>query len=67
MRTRITAGRMALAIGAVAVVSSTDAEAQRWRCHHHHGGWGAGAAGFAAGAIIGETLASRPYYGSRYL
>jgi hypothetical protein len=63
MNTKITAGVMALAIAAVAV-SATDASAQRWGRHHHHGGWGWGAgAGFAAGALLGGALASRPYYG----
>jgi MFS family permease len=65
MRTKITAGVLALAIAAVAA-SATTADAQRWR-HRHHGGWGWGAgAGFAAGALLGGALASRPYYGSRY-
>ncbi|MDQ2080071.1 BA14K family protein [Xanthobacteraceae bacterium Astr-EGSB] len=69
MKTKITAGvmAMALAIGTIAV-SAGDAEAQRWRHHHNrHGGWGWGAgAGFAAGALLGGALASRPYYGSGY-
>lgn len=65
MRTRITAGIAALAIAAVAA-SATDASAQRWH-HRHHGGWGWGAgAGFAAGALLGGALASRPYYGGGY-
>jgi hypothetical protein len=29
---------------------------------HHHGAWGVGAAGFAAGALLGSALAPRPYY-----
>ena len=44
-------------IGAGLLAASAPAEA-RW---HHGWGWGAGAAGFAAGAILGSTLA-RPYY-----
>lgn len=67
MRTKITACVMALAIGAL-TVGATSADAQRWRGHHHrHGGWGWGAgAGFAAGALLGGALASRPYYGPGY-
>jgi hypothetical protein len=71
MNSKITAGALAvaLAIGSVAT-SATDASAQRWGhrggwSHHRHGGWGWGAgAGFAAGALLGGALASRPYYGS---
>lgn len=71
MRTRIAAALLAatMAIGTVAV-TTTDASAQRWGRHHggwghRHGGWGWGAgAGFAAGALLGGALASRPYYGS---
>lgn len=65
MRTKITACVLALAIGAL-TLGATSADAQRWRGHHHrHGGWGVGA-GFAAGALLGGALASRPYYGPGY-
>jgi hypothetical protein len=29
---------------------------------NHHSAWGAGAAGFAAGALLGSALAPRPHY-----
>jgi hypothetical protein len=60
------------AIMAAAVVASSlmlaAAPAQaRWHGHHywHHGyngAWGAGIAGFAAGALLGSALAPRRYY-----
>jgi hypothetical protein len=74
MKTKITAGilAVALAVGTVAV-SAGDASAQRFGHRggwgHHHGGWGhrgggwGVGAGFAAGALLGGALASRPYYG----
>jgi hypothetical protein len=73
MKTKMTAGvlAMALAFGAVAVTTN-EASAQRWGHHGggwghhgggwgHRGGWGLGA-GLAAGALIGGALAARPYY-----
>jgi hypothetical protein len=56
----------AAALAAVLVVASSavPASAQRWHHRHHHGGAAAaGIAGFAAGALLGGALASRPYYG----
>jgi hypothetical protein len=54
---------MAAALGASLLLAAAPAQA-RWYGHHHHGGWawGAGAAGFAAGALLGSALAPRPYY-----
>ncbi|MEI9805087.1 MAG: BA14K family protein [Pseudolabrys sp.] len=70
MRTKLMAGIAALVLAASSVVAVTPADAQ-WRGHrgggwHHGGGWhrggGGGAiAGFAAGALLGGALASRPY------
>jgi hypothetical protein len=50
----------AAALACALVLAAAPANA-RWG-HHHHG-WGGGAAGFAAGALIGSTLASPYYYG----
>src|SRR5471030_2089433 len=62
----------AVVVAASSVLAVSPASAQ-WR-HHGGGGWhrGGGAlAGFAAGAIIGGALASRPYgfydYGYDYV
>ncbi len=56
-----TAGLLAAAIAAAAIMASP-AEA-RWRHHHGwHGGGAGGAIGFATGALIGSALAPRPYY-----
>ena len=53
---------MAAAI-ASAVTFAAPAQARYW---HHHGGFGAALGGFAAGALLGGALASRPYYGNGY-
>jgi hypothetical protein len=50
---------VAAVLAAALLLTSAPANA-RWR--HHHGGWGYGAAGFAAGALLGSALAPRPYY-----
>lgn len=52
---------VAAALGCALVLTAAPANA-RWG-HHHGWGWGAGAAGFAAGAVLGSTLASPYYYG----
>jgi hypothetical protein len=52
----------AAALGCALVLAAAPANA-RWGHHHHGWGWGGGAAGFAAGALIGSTLASPYYYG----
>lgn len=55
----------ALASAVVLTVAAAPAQAQRWHRHHHNGyggGAAAGIAGFAAGALIGGALASRPGY-----
>jgi hypothetical protein len=49
---------VAAVLSAGLLLASAPANA-RWG--HHHGGWGYGAAGFAAGALLGSALA-RPYY-----
>ena len=51
----------AAVVGAALMLAAAPANA-RWGHHHHGWGWGAGA-GFAAGALIGSTLASPYYYG----
>ena len=52
----------AAVVGSSLMLAAAPAQA-RWHGHHwHHGGWGAGIAGFAAGAILGSALAPRPYY-----
>ncbi len=58
----------AAVVGTSLMLAAAPAQA-RWHGHHHHGGgWGAGIAGFAAGAILGSALAPRPYdyYGGPY-
>ncbi|HZT26168.1 MAG TPA: BA14K family protein [Pseudolabrys sp.] len=58
------ASKLALAavLGGSLILAAAPAQA-RWYGHWHHGGaWGAGLAGFAAGAVIGSALAPRPYY-----
>jgi hypothetical protein len=64
MRSNIMRGAAAAAmIGTVLLASP--ASARSW--HHRGGGFAAGVAGFAAGALIGGALASRPYgYGLGY-
>jgi BA14K-like protein len=47
-------------LGAALMVATTPAQAH-WRHYHRGGAWGAGIAGFAAGALLGGALA-RPYY-----
>ena len=52
-------------LGTALVLAASPADA-RWRHHgnRHHDNWGAGIAGFAAGAILGGALAAQPrYYG----
>lgn len=58
----------AAVVGSSLMLAAAPAQAH-WHGHHHwhhghryHGGWGAGAAGFAAGAILGSALAPSPYY-----
>lgn len=53
----------AAALGCTLVLAAAPANA-RWG-HHGGWGWGAGAAGFTAGALIGSTFA-RPYYYGYY-
>jgi hypothetical protein len=62
MRSKVAASLAALALAGSVILTSGSASAQRWRGHRGPG-WGAPIAGFAAGAIIGGALASRPYYG----
>ncbi len=64
MRSKIAHSIAALAVAGGVVLASSPASAQ-WHRWNRGGGWGWGApvAGFAAGAIIGGALASRPYYG----
>jgi BA14K-like protein len=52
----------AAVVGASLMLAAAPAHA-RWYGHRHHGysPWGAGIAGFAAGALIGGALAPRPY------
>lgn len=66
MRIKVMAAVTALVVAASSVLVAAPANAQ-WR-HHGSRGWGGGAAlgGFAAGAIIGGALASRPYYYDDY-
>ena len=61
-------------VGSSLMLAAAPAQA-RWHGHHggwhhhgwhHGGGWGAGIAGFAAGAILGSALAPGPYYGYGY-
>ena len=49
----------ALALAGALALTATSASAQWGR---HGGYWGAGIAGFAAGALIGSAIAARPYY-----
>lgn len=59
----------AAVLGSGLLLASAPAQARYWHHggHWHHGGrgwgWGAGAAGFAAGALIGGALAQPYYYG----
>ena len=62
-KSKLSIAMLALAAATTLAIAPADA---RWRgrhhhSHHHHGG-GAAIAGFAAGALIGGALASRPYY-----
>jgi len=50
----------AAVLGCGLMLASAPANARWW--HHGGWGWGAGAAGFAAGALVGSALAPRPYY-----
>jgi hypothetical protein len=55
---------VAAIVGATLLLAAAPTQARWYGHHHHHGGnWGAGVAGFAAGALIGSALAPRPYYG----
>ena len=57
MKRLLTGLVVAATLAGAAVATSAPAEA-RWR-----GGWGWGLGGFAAGAIVGSTLAAPYYYG----
>jgi hypothetical protein len=60
MNKTVTALLAAATIAGTLAVSTTDADAQRWR----RGWWGPGiAAGFVTGALIGTALARPRYYG----
>lgn len=64
MHSNIMRGTAAAAIIGTVLLAGP-ASARPW--HRHHGNFAAGAAGFAAGALIGGALASRPYgYGPGY-
>lgn len=67
----------AAAAAVTLILAAVPADARSWRHHggghhyryhgghhydRHYGGWGAGLAGFAAGALIGGALASQPRY-----
>lgn len=54
---------VAAVLSAGLLLASVPANARGW---HHHGGWGYGAAGFAAGALLGSALVARPYYYGYY-
>jgi hypothetical protein len=56
MKSRIVAAVAALTLGAT-VLATSQAQA-----HHFHGGWGPVGFGFAAGALLGATVAGGPYY-----
>ncbi len=57
-KTKIAAVALAtLTLGTAVLAGSGEAQAKHWG----HG-WGWGGAGFAAGALIGAGIASRPYY-----
>jgi hypothetical protein len=62
-------GIATLALAAATTLAIAPADA-RWRGHHHyyhhHHGYGGAIAGFAAGALMGGALASRPYYDYGY-
>ena len=68
MRSKFLTCVAALAVAApVILATGAPASAQRW--HGHRGfGFGAGAAGFAAGALIGGAAAAvtQPWWGSGY-
>lgn len=66
MKTILTALVAAATLAGAALASSAPAEAY-WRggWGWRGGGWGWGLGGFAAGAVVGATLAS-PYYGYPY-
>ncbi|HMK69712.1 MAG TPA: hypothetical protein VK442_01955 [Xanthobacteraceae bacterium] len=69
MKKIMTALIAAAAIGAMAVATSSTAEARYWGhggWGWGHGGWGWGWGGFAAGAIVGSALAAPYYYGYYY-
>jgi len=67
MNIRLKLGIATFALAAATTLAIAPADA-RWRGHHHHyyshhyHHGGAAIAGFAAGALIGGALASRPYY-----
>jgi hypothetical protein len=54
----------AAVLGSSLMLAAAPAQARHWHHHgwHHGGAWGAGIAGFAAGAVLGSALAPRPYY-----
>ena len=59
-------GKSLLTVAAAAVLAagSMSAASADYRWHHHHGGdgWVAGAAGLAAGLIVGSAIANQPAY-----
>ena len=56
---QLTKNAIALALaGAVTASAATPTLARSWKP------WAAAGAGFAAGAVVGSAIASRPYYGS---
>ncbi len=67
MRKILTALVMAASLAAIAVGTSSSAEARwggGWRGGGWRGGgWGWGAGGFVAGALVGSALAAPYYYG----
>jgi hypothetical protein len=50
------------AVGACLMLAIAPAQARWHHRHHDEGAAAAGIAGFAAGAILGGALASRPHY-----
>jgi hypothetical protein len=60
MRNKIIAVMAAAVATGSMLIAPTTADAHYYHHRHHHRG-GAAIAGFAAGAILGGALASRPY------
>ena len=58
---------IATAVALVTALAAATPASARGGWHHHGGGWRGAGIGFAAGALIGGALASRPYgYGGGY-